>query len=141
MASDARCPDHSRGFVRQIAGFVLAACVHREFRMRVKIYGGTPIQNSESLCDTCRASHIVRGRRADEELVFCEVVPMHSVRITFKVTECSNYIDDREPSYAELAEKAWILTPASHRRPAGFVRASDLREEERFRYLADPTQE
>ena len=109
--------------------------------MRVKIYGGTPIQNGESLCDTCRASHIVRGRREDEELVFCEIVPMHSVRITFKVTECSSYIDDREPSYAELAEKAWILTPASRRRPAGFVRAADLKEEERYRYLTDPTRE
>ena len=108
--------------------------------MRIKIYGGTASQTTESLCDTCRASHIVRGRRADEELVFCEIVPMHSVRITFKVTECSSYIDDREPSYAELAEKAWILAPASRRRPAGFVRASDLKEDERFHYLADPAE-
>jgi len=51
-------------------------------------------------------------------------------RITFKVTSCSDYVDQSVPSYWELMHQAWILRPESGKRPAGFVRASDLRDEE-----------
>jgi hypothetical protein len=30
------------------------------------------------------------------------------------------------PSYSELFEKAWTLKPCDSKRPAGFVRASEL---------------
>jgi len=116
----------------------MAAVVQQGARMRIKIYGRPSVEGGETLCDTCRMAHIVRGRRADDELVICQAAPMQSVRITFRVTTCSEYIDGREPSYAELVEKAWILTPASHRRPAGFVRAADLKADELARYLMDP---
>lgn len=58
---------------------------------------------------------------------------MHAVRITFKVTTRTDYLDAREPEYHELVEKAWILRPGSRRRTTGFVRASDLDDEERLR--------
>lgn len=106
--------------------------------MRIKVYGQPSVQGAESLCDTCRMAHIVRGQRVDEVLTFCQSPAMHPVRITFRVSMCSEYVDDREPSYAELVEKAWILTPPSKRRAAGFVRASDLRADEAFRYFSDP---
>jgi len=108
--------------------------------MLIKVYRGTSVQEGDSLCDTCRHARIVRGRRLDEQIVFCDAMPMHTVRITFKVTSCTDYADDREPSYHELFEKAWILTPASRRRAAGFVRASDLRQDEITKYLNDPTE-
>jgi hypothetical protein len=104
--------------------------------MLIKIHGGTAVQHAESLCDTCRHARIVRGRRLDEELVICSAVVMETIRITFKVTDCSEYSDQREPSYHELLEKAWILQPASKRRPAGFVRAGDLSAQESRRLRA-----
>ena len=108
--------------------------------MLIKVYRGTQIQDGESLCDTCAHSRITRGRRLEEELVMCTALMMHTVQITFKVTSCSVYVDDREPSYHELCEKAWILRPASRQRAAGFVRAADLSGEEARRLLVDPTE-
>ena len=104
-------------------------------QMLIKVYGGTRIQDGESLCDTCTHSRITRGRRLEEELVMCTALMMNAVQITFKVTSCSAYVDEREPSYHELAEKAWILRPASKRRAAGFVRAADLSGDEASRLL------
>src|SRR5262245_36716776 len=119
----------------------VAAILHVRTAMRIKVYGSGTVEGGDSLCNTCRMAHIARGRRVDEELVFCQATPMQAVRITFRVAACSEYADAREPSYAELVEKAWILTPASKRRPAGFVRATDLRAEEMARYFADPTED
>ena len=96
----------------------------------IKINGGTPVNGDKSLCETCVHSRITRGRRLEEELVLCDAAPMESIRITFKVTSCTQYMDAREPSYHELLERAWILKPGSTRRPAGFVRASELRYDE-----------
>ena len=108
--------------------------------MLIKIYGGTRKQGSDNLCESCRCSRIVRGRRNDEEIVFCDAMAMSPVRIGFKVTSCSDYIDAREPSYHELLDKAWILTPGSRRRAAGFVKGSELRESEMHRFMRDPTE-
>jgi hypothetical protein len=106
--------------------------------MLIKVYGGTRELVTDSLCETCRHSRIVRGRRLEDEIVFCDAVALQTTRITFHVSSCSNYDDDREPSYHELMEKAWILTPASKRRAAGFVRATDLGGEELCRYFENP---
>ena len=102
--------------------------------MRVKVQNGTVIHTDSSLCTTCRHSTVIRGRTLDEEMVHCQAAPMSSVRITFKVTSCSAYNDERLPSYMQLLEDAWILQPGSKRRPAGFVRSRDL-EEEDVRFL------
>jgi hypothetical protein len=100
--------------------------------MRIKVQDGTPVSGDSSLCSTCRCSTIVRGRTLDEELVICSAVGLRGVQITFKVTSCSDYADRRVPSYMEMMEDAWILRPGTRRRPAGFVRGSDLRTEELF---------
>ena len=105
--------------------------------MRTKVYDGTAKQERASLCETCRHSRIIRGRRLEDVLVFCALTSMSPVRITFKVTSCTDYADAREPGYHELVEKAWILRPGSRRRGAGFVRASDLELEERFQNPKD----
>lgn len=109
--------------------------------MLIKVYGGTASQQVDSLCDTCRHSKIIRGRRLEEEVVFCSAIAMEPVKITFKVTTCTDYLDGREPTYHELLEKAWILRPRTKRRAAGFVRAADLTAEEARRFFADPTEQ
>ena len=98
--------------------------------MLIKVSGGTPVNGDETLCATCGHSRITRGLRLEEELVLCHAAPMETIRITFKVTSCTEYVDGREPSYHELLERAWILRPGSSRRPAGFVRANELHYEE-----------
>lgn len=105
--------------------------------MLIKIVGGTPVHEDESLCESCRHSCVIRGRRMEEEIVICRAAVVRALRITFKVTSCTEYVDAREPSYGELFEKAWILRPSSKRRGAGFVRASDLTEGEAMRLFSD----
>ena len=109
--------------------------------MLIKVRGGTPAShNDESLCDTCRHSKIIRGRRLDDCLVFCTSISLHPTPITFKVAVCGDYTDNREPSYHELLEQAWILRPRTKRRAAGFVRADDLDAREDADVFIDPTQ-
>jgi len=105
--------------------------------MRVKVDGGTPRHDGESLCDTCRWSRIIRGRTLDEEIVHCDASHMTPLRITFKVTSCSDYTDSRLPSYHELVQQAWILRPGTKRRAAGFVRGSELKDREIEHILTD----
>ena len=62
----------------------------------------------------------------------CSALGLRGVQITFKVTFCSDYADMRQPSYMEMIQDAWILQPGSRKRPAGFVRGSELQEEELF---------
>jgi hypothetical protein len=100
--------------------------------MHIKVQDGTPISSESSLCATCRCSTIVRGRSLDEEIVLCSALGVRGVQITFKVTFCSDYSDKRSPSYMEMIQEAWILHPGSRKRPAGFVRGSELQEEELF---------
>ena len=105
--------------------------------MLLKVYGGTVTHDGETLCAHCRFSRIVRGQRLEEELVFCDAPSLNAVRITFKVTSCTNFVDEREPTYHELLDKAWILRPRTKGRAAGFVRASELRPDEAMRVLAN----
>ena len=106
--------------------------------MLIKVYNGTSSQTARSLCETCRNATITRGPKLEDEIVRCEAQPMsHPVLIRFKVTECSAYVDSRLPTYAQLVEQAWILRPTSGRRPAGFVRSSDLRDDEFRELMAD----
>jgi hypothetical protein len=105
--------------------------------MRIKVDRGTPLNDGESLCYTCRFSKVIKGRTLDEEIVMCEASHLSEVRITFKVTSCTDYVDRRAPSYGELIQKAWILQPGSRKRPAGFVPISELEDEEFTRCMAD----
>jgi hypothetical protein len=105
--------------------------------MRVKVFNGTVSNSESSLCTTCRLSTIIRGRTLDEEIVQCQALGMRGAWVTFKVTSCSAYSDQRQPSYMEMMEEAWILQPGSKRRAAGFIRGRDLREEALSGLMAD----
>lgn len=101
-----------------------------ELTMHLKVQNGTVAHSDTTLCATCRHSIVTKGRTLDEEIVHCQAVHMGATRITFKVTSCTGYSDERQPTYMQLMEDAWILQPGSKKRPAGFIRASELREEE-----------
>ena len=105
--------------------------------MHLKVQNGTAANSETNLCATCRLSTIVRGRSLDEEIVQCHASAMHTMRVTFKVTFCSAYSDARQPTYMQILEDAWILQPGSKRRPAGFIRGSDLKQEELAAIMVD----
>ncbi len=107
--------------------------------MFLKVHGGTVQHGDTSLCVTCRHSTIIRGRTLDEEIVDCHEAVMHGRRVPFKVTFCSGYSDLRQPTYTALVQDAWILQPGSRKRPAGFVRGSDLKMEELAALMAEAT--
>ena len=105
--------------------------------MRIKVYGGTPDQSGRTLCESCKHSTITRGRRLGDEIIRCEAQSAGTTFVTFIVTECTAYLDATLPSYPELLEKAWILRPRDGKRPAGFVRSSDLASDERYKLMHD----
>jgi hypothetical protein len=109
---------------------LLASKLQLPEAMRTKIYGGTVLNSEKSLCARCRFATIVRGRTLDEEIVHCGSITTRGMRVTFKVTSCTSHSDIDQPSYMELLEDAWILRPASKRKPAGFVKNSELRADE-----------
>src|SRR4051812_47087667 len=115
----------------------MAAGMHCLPIMVIKVHNGTVWSSERILCRTSLHATIARAQRLEEELVQCHAGTMTTTRITFKVTFCSSYIDVRKPSYMEMLEDAWILQPASKKRPAGFVRASDMRERELRTIIAD----
>ena len=98
--------------------------------MRVKIHGGTAIDGQRSLCATCRFATVIRGRTLDEEIVQCNSALTRGLRVTFKVTSCTAHSDVGQPTFMQMLEDAWILQPGSKRKPAGFVKHSDLKAEE-----------
>jgi hypothetical protein len=99
-------------------------------RMLMKIHGGSTRNDHKSLCVNCRFATIVRGQTLDEEVVHCQSVTTRGMRVTFKVTACTSHSDINQPTYMQLLEDAWILKPASKKRPAGFVKHSELKAEE-----------
>ncbi len=99
--------------------------------MHVKIQNGTAFNGGRSLCTTCRNSSIIRGGGLDEEVIICHANPIGGNNgVTFKVVSCTDYRDEREPPLAEMVAVAWVLRPHSRRRPAGFVRSTELAEDE-----------
>ena len=109
--------------------------------MKTKVHGGTAINGASSLCATCHHSIIIRGRSLGEEIVECNASSMmNGRRVPFKVTTCTAYSDARQPSYSEMVRTAWILTPYSKRRAAGFIRSTDLDVHELREILMDDPQ-
>ena len=102
--------------------------------MLIKVYNGTVRHSAQSLCETCRNGTITRGQRLEDEIVRCEAQPMSHGSHQFQVWSVRHHLDARLPTYAQLLEQAWILKAPNGRRSAGFVRGSDLRDEE-FREL------
>jgi hypothetical protein len=99
--------------------------------MRLKIQAGTARNDEPSLCLTCRHATIIRGKKLHDEIVECGLLYNEASRITFPVTSCSGYSDRRQPSLRHMEEIAWVLRTDRKKNPIGFVRARELRPEER----------
>ena len=99
--------------------------------MRVKIRGGTVMHGDAPLCQTCRYATIVRGSTLSDEIIECASLYGRG-RITFPVTYCTSYSDRRQASIREMEEIAWVLRTDTNRNKIGFVRASNLRDRERY---------
>ena len=92
------------------------------------VYGGTPV-GTESRCDSCVYSRVIRGYAESERITLCDrwFEPM---RITFNVRECSDYADKRLPDIDEMKKIARMLVTRSAGRPIGFVSAEELQNED-----------
>ena len=66
--------------------------------MRIKVRGGTASDGEPSLCLTCRFATVVKGARLRDEIVECSQLSYGRNRVTFPVTQCTEYSDRRQPS-------------------------------------------
>lgn len=84
---------------------------------------------TESRCDTCVYSRIIRGYAESERITICDRLfePLH---IPFRVRECSDYADKRLPCLEDLEEIAWQLRTQSAGKKAGFAHANEQSETE-----------
>jgi hypothetical protein len=105
--------------------------------MKLKVYGGTACHSDDTLCATCTHARIIRGRSLNEEIIDCRIMGYGVLRITFRVTSCSDYTDSRLPSVMEMMENAWVLRKGSKRRPAGFIHGKDLRADEMVQMMSE----
>ncbi len=94
--------------------------------MSVHVKNGTPLQR-EPLCETCVHSHIQKGYRESEWLVFCQLT-YPTYRVPFRVRECSGYTEMKRQTLKQMEEIAWPLTGAGINRRVGFVPASDVED-------------
>jgi hypothetical protein len=96
--------------------------------MGIHVRNGTPL-HGPSLCETCSHAHIEKGYRESEELILCGAnYPMH--RVQFPMRECTGYVDKTRLGLNAMERIAWVLAPQGSKRTAGFVRASEVRDEE-----------
>lgn len=82
---------------------------------------------------------MARGFRESEELVLCaRHEPAH--RVSFRVRDCSGYLDKTRDSLYEMKQAAWLLAPRGQKRAAGFMPppASHARESEVELILTEP---
>ena len=73
----------------------------------------------ESLCYTCRHSHIVRGFTESDELVYCDFgYPTRLV--PFPVRECTSYRNRNESDLDDMRDIALFVRPSKGPAP-GYV--------------------
>ena len=92
----------------------------------IKIRGGKP-EGAASLCNSCYWAHIQRGFAESEEVVLCAFLRQAHV-VTFKVSQCTDYNDKRDPSKADMESIAWIIRTKDINRPMGFSSKEDRDE-------------
>jgi hypothetical protein len=98
--------------------------------MRFKVRGGTTSDHNTSLCLSCRSATVINGPRLSDQIVACGLLRSNN-RISFAVTECSEYASKAIPSLWHMEDIAWILRSDPKRKQVGFVRAKELKYEER----------
>ncbi len=92
----------------------------------VKIKDGTP-EGSQSLCVTCRWSHIAKGFSASQEITHCRRL-VDDPLVMFPVSQCNSYDDRRHACKFDMEKIAWILLTKKAGRTIGFVTSKQFRE-------------
>jgi len=100
--------------------------------LRIKVRGGTASDGEPSLCLTCRFATVVKGARLRDEIVECSQLSYGRNRVTFPVTQCTEYSDRRQPSLRAMEEIAWVLRSDPKKNTIGFVKRAELTRRERF---------
>jgi len=98
--------------------------------MRSKIRGGTTSDQNTSLCLSCRSATVINGPRLSDQIIACSRLGDNE-RVPFVVTSCSNFSDKATASLWHMEDIAWILRSDPKHKQVGFVRAKDLKYEER----------
>jgi hypothetical protein len=98
----------------------------RKVMVTIKVKDGTP-EGAETLCATCRWSHIVKGFRVSEKEIFCRYLT-DDRPVRFPVSQCNSYDDRRIPSKRDMEQIAWILLTKKAGRTIGFVTAKRFLE-------------
>jgi hypothetical protein len=85
----------------------------------VKVQGGTTRSDRDSLCDTCRFAHVLKGFNSEEE-VRCGRLE-NNPRMRFRVAECTVYENRTAVSLNRMEDTAWILLTKKAGNTIGFV--------------------
>ena len=93
--------------------------------MEINVREGTVDQGRQSLCETCRWSTIIRGKRLAEKIVECVQLTDGHRRVPFVVADCSDYADRTRLSLREMQEIALILRATPRTNPVGYTRGDD----------------
>ena len=67
-----------------------------------------------------------------DEIVECSQLSYGRNRVTFPVTQCTEYSDRRQPSLRAMEEIAWVLRSDPKKNTIGFVKRAELTRRERF---------
>jgi len=97
--------------------------------MSIHVKNGTPLYGA-SLCETCAYAHIAKGYRESELVVVCQSTYPER-RVTFRVRECTRYMEVKRQSLKQMEDMAWILAGKGSKRQAGFVPPHEVPDEER----------
>lgn len=87
--------------------------------MGVYVRNGTPL-DGPSLCETCWYGQLTRGYRQGDEIVVCHATDP-ALHLTFRVRECTGYLDKTRQTLYEMRKIAWNLAPRGSKRRAGFL--------------------
>jgi hypothetical protein len=91
-----------------------------------KVRHGTPVHEGPALCRTCRHARVIAGTSLNDEVIICGELPTPYSRITFKVTECSEYKNRAVPTLGAMQEIAWQLRTDRDGRRVGFMSPDDF---------------
>ena len=86
-----------------------------------RVRNGTPNFTEPSLCNTCREGQRVEGSRFEENVTLCHSRGSTPFRITWRVTECSDYDNKSNPALWDLKKIAWKLSKDDKTSVCGFL--------------------
>jgi hypothetical protein len=96
-------------------------------------FGDTPRFDGDSLCISCRYSHIIKGRGMNDEITLCRAGDsgMSNLRIDRPVMACNSYDDKRIPALYQMEKIAWRFSPDDKKKTMGFMKPSEFKAKQK----------